>query len=557
MLRDYQAQAEGAIFAAWDQGRRAPLVNMATGTGKTEVFTHVAKRCMDAGHPVCVLVDRIELLDNAAERMHKILGIRAGIERGDCYAFEDGAKHSLIVGTFQTLVNKSRLDQFRTDQPWRLIVDEAHLTITADRLRVMRHFLTHPNAKAVGFTATPDRLDGRGMGQFFDAEAYRYEIRDAINDGWLVPIVAETAKINGLTLEPTGGVDYSDEFIGQLMESDTNLYQTAVAATTKCGDRPALVFCARVAHAEMLAGVINRIVGREAALAVHGQMKPEVRKEIYRRHRDGEVQFLCNVGVLTTGFDAPYVSAVVCARPTQSRALFSQMVGRGTRPLDPDRALNGWGSADGRRAWIAASNKPDMLVVHCAPETGALNLVGPVDVLAGDMTDPQRIRKAREAAEKAERYDVQRALADADREIERLRKMQEAMAAKVRPTGVVQSRTLDLFAAKKIRPEKAEKWIAGDPLRERLIRTLVGENVSQKDIDDACRTSDPMAALGSILGDVQRRNKAGLLTRKQEGFLIWRQYDIGLSEDEIRSLSRARATQYISRLMSANKEIVV
>lgn len=557
MLRDYQHKAMASVFDRWTT-HRSPLVTMATGTGKTEVFTHIAKRCMEDDHPVCVLVDRIELLDNAADRMYKILGVHAGIERGDCYAFEDDRHHKLIVGTFQTLVNPGRLAQFDPSRKWRLIVDEAHLSITRDRLRVMRHFLTHPEAKAVGFTATPDRLDGRGMGQFFDCEAFRYEIRDAIHDGWLVPIKAVTAKIPDLKLIPAKGADYSDDFIADLMEADGPLYATAKAAVDRCGQRKTLVFCARVAHAQLLAGAINAYAEREIACHVSGEMDPEVRKSIYRRHREGDIQFLCNVGVLTTGFDAPYVSAVVCARPTQSRALFSQMVGRGTRPLDVDRSLNAIPDADARRAWIGTSPKPDMLVVNCAPETGALSLVGPVDVLAGDMTEPEKAKRAREEAEdEGEEYDVEKVLANAEAQIERARRLQEAMAAKVKPSGVVQSRTLDLFARFGVEPEKAGKWISGDATRERLLRIAVMARTPQWVIDKALATPDPIGSLTDLCRDITRRDMAGLLSRQQEAFLLSRRQAVRLDEHQIRSLSRSKATELINRLKGATKEFVV
>src|SRR5262249_27312521 len=268
----------------------------------------------------------------------------------------------------QTLCGDRRLEKFRR-MPFDLIlIDEAHHATAPSYRKVVDFFLAlNPRCRVLGVTATPKRADNAAMGLVFDSVAYELPIYDAIEWAWMLPIVQESVSVENIDFtgvrlgqKEMGEADWKASELEAVLVEEEALHALALPILEKAAGRQALVFTAGVAHAHMLASVFNRY--REgSARAVDGTTPKEVRKEAVADFAAGRLQFLTNYGVFTEGFDVPPVSLIAMGRPTKSVGLYTQMLGRGPRPLDG--VVDGKLTAEERCAAIAASGKPSMLVL--------------------------------------------------------------------------------------------------------------------------------------------------------------------------------------------------
>ncbi len=368
-LRPYQkAACEAAIESL--RNHRSALIVAPTGTGKTITFAELARIWAKRSEKVLVLAHREELIDQAVDKITKSTGLDVEVEMGDHHANWDGTK-AVLVASVQTMARAGRRQKYAPDAFGLIIVDEAHHAPASTYQDVLSYF---KGAKVVGVTATPDRLDGRGMKEAFESVASVYEIRDAIEQRWLVPIRQRTVFVDSLNLDKVSVTKTGDfneaELEAELMRLE-NLHRMAVPTVEFAGERPAIVFTASVAHAHALADVIcNYKPG--AARAVSGDMSREERREVLEDFRMGRIQFLINCALLTEGFDAPFASCVVIARPTRSRALYAQMVGRGTRILGASYEQS------------IENGKKDLLVVDLVGQAEQHSLVNCTDILDGN-----------------------------------------------------------------------------------------------------------------------------------------------------------------------------
>lgn len=261
--------------------------------------------------------------------------------------------------------------------------------------------------KVVGITATPNRADGTALGLMFESVAYQMSINDAVEGGWLVPVSQESVFVDSLEFDGIktrknefGEADFNAAQLEELLTQEETLHKMAVPTLEKVGDRPTLVFTATVRHAHELAAVINRYKPNAAA-AVDGKTDKERRGELVRDFAAGRVQFLCNCAVLTEGFDAPNCAAVVMGRPTKSLSLYTQMLGRGLRPLPG--AVDGVAEAFDRRMAILTGDKPNCLALDFVGNSNH-KLASAYDVLGGNYDQEARELARRETA--AARKDV-------------------------------------------------------------------------------------------------------------------------------------------------------
>ena len=267
-----------------------------------------------------------------------------------------------------------------------LIIDEAHHATSPSYRRVIDYYRTNPALKVLGVTATPDRADEEALGQVFQSVAFDYEVLDAIHDGWLVPIEQQMVHVEGLdysSIRTTAG-DLNGGDLAAVLEAEKNLQQMASASLAIIGQRRALVFTASVKAAEMTAEILNRHRPGMAAW-VCGKTDREERRRVLAEFAAGKLQVVCNCGVLTEGFDDPGVEVVIMGRPTKSRSLYSQMVGRSTRPLPG--VVDGPETAEARKAAIAASAKPSCLVVDFVGNAGKHKLITSADILGGKVSE--------------------------------------------------------------------------------------------------------------------------------------------------------------------------
>ncbi len=320
-MRPYQTAAKQAIHAEWDQGRLRTLLVLPTGTGKTIVFASVAADQVRAGERVLILAHRGELLDQAADKLWKSVRLGSAVEKA-----EQTSLHSLYrvtVGSVQTMQRDKRLNQFPPDYFGTIIIDEAHHSITDGYQRVLQHF---PDAKVLGVTATPDRGDMRNLGEVFDSLAYEYKLTQAIKDGYLCRIMAQTIPLN-LDISGVGmsGGDFAVQGLGSAL--DPYLAQIAAEMAKVCANRKTVVFLPLIKTSQKFRDILNAHGFRAAE--VNGQS--DDRAQVLADFEAGKYNVLCNSMLLTEGWDCPSVDCVVVLRPTKVRSLYSQMVGRGTR----------------------------------------------------------------------------------------------------------------------------------------------------------------------------------------------------------------------------------
>lgn len=322
-LRDYQQEAVEAVFREWNEElRRNTLLAMATGVGKTTVFGEIARRSLYRG--VLVLAHRDELVRQAAERLSGMCGTDAEIEKAD-ERYTGSSK--LCIGSVQTLQG-DRLDAFPAEEFSTVIIDEAHHSVSPSYRAILDAF---GHANVLGVTATPDRSDRRALGEVYDSIAYEYGIERAVKEGWLSPI---RAKFVPLALDVSEvKVSHGDFQVGDLGNAlDPYIPQIARVMATECAGRKTVVFLPLVATADKMAEALNA-AGLSAA-CVSGYDSADERKAKIAAFEAGEVKVLCNSMLLTEGWDCPSVDCIVILRPTRSRALYAQMVGRGTRTAD-------------------------------------------------------------------------------------------------------------------------------------------------------------------------------------------------------------------------------
>ena len=324
-MRPYQQAAREAIHAEWNDGRRRTLLVLPTGTGKTIVFAAVTEDQVRSGSRVLVLAHRGELLEQAADKIKRSTGLASAVEKAEQTCLDSWCR--VVVGSVQSLQRPARLEQFPADYFGTIIIDEAHHAITDGYQRVLEHF---PEANVLGVTATPDRGDMRNLGEVFDSLAYEYKLTQAIREGYLCPILAQTIPLQlDISQVALSGGDFAVGGLGTAL--DPYLEQIASEMQTACAGRKTVVFLPLIKTSQKFRDILNSKGFRAAE--VNGQS--EDRAEILSDFSNGKYNVLCNSMLLTEGWDCPSVDCIVVLRPTKVRSLYSQMVGRGTR-LSPE-----------------------------------------------------------------------------------------------------------------------------------------------------------------------------------------------------------------------------
>lgn len=320
-LRPYQQQARDRIHAEWDAGHTRTLLVLPTGTGKTIVFASVAADQVRAGDRVLILAHRGELLEQAADKLQRSTGLVSAVEKAESTCLDSWFR--VVVGSVQTLQRTARLERFPQDYFGTIIIDEAHHAITDGYRRILDYF---GDAKVLGVTATPDRGDMRNLGEVFDSLAFEYKLTDAIKEGYLCKIMAQTIPLQlDITSVTMSGGDYAVGDLGTAL--DPYLEQIAAEMARRCKSRKTVVFLPLIKTSQKFRDLLNTYGFRAAE--VNGQS--DDRRQVLADFDAGKYNVLCNSMLLTEGWDCPSVDCVVVLRPTKVRSLYSQMVGRGTR----------------------------------------------------------------------------------------------------------------------------------------------------------------------------------------------------------------------------------
>lgn len=339
-LRDYQRSAIEAVFEAWHQGMRRPAIVLPTGAGKTVVFAHLIQDWVrqvtdgpwyEHGKRVIVLVHRDELADQA---MAKIRAVAPELSVGKVKAQDQEIHADVMVCSVQTISRHARLrDLVNAQGPsgavGLIITDECHHAAALSYQTIYAEF---PDALQLGVTATMARGDGVGLGTQWEEVVYSRSILNLIGQGHLVDVKARSVDVDGMDLDRVrlSKGDYQAADLGHALEDNGGDLVIAKAYRDHASDRPGIVFTPTVATAELTRDAL-RDAGFTSA-AVSGGTPREERQQIFEDFRTGRTQVLVNCMVLTEGFDAPWASCAVIARPTRSQPLYIQMVGRVLRP---------------------------------------------------------------------------------------------------------------------------------------------------------------------------------------------------------------------------------
>jgi DNA repair protein RadD len=339
-LRPYQRQCVDAVYQHLRSRDDNPCAVVPTGGGKSPIMATICKDAVEQWDGrVLILAHVKELLEQTADKLRAVcpeveFGIySAGLKRRD-------TRNPVIVAGIQSVYKRDcELDAFDL-----VLVDECHL-IPADGEGMYRQFLTdarvvNPNVRIVGFTATPFRLRSGPIctpDGFLNHICYEVGVRELIAGGYLCPLVTKAginkAEFEGLHVR--GGEFVADEM--EALMDDDRLVEAACGETVAySGDRRAvLIFASGVKHGEHIVRVLREQHDIECGF-VTGETPTQQRDAILGRFRQGQLKYLCNVNVLTTGFDAPHIDCVALVRPTMSPGLYYQMVGRSFR-LHPDK----------------------------------------------------------------------------------------------------------------------------------------------------------------------------------------------------------------------------
>ena len=338
-LRNYQQETIDAVFKAWSEGMKRPAVVLPTGAGKTVVFAHLIKQWrepmdvddprMDRGSRVIVLVHRDELADQA---IAKIRAIAPGLSVGKVKAEDNEITADVMVCSVQTLAVARRRRALkneavisRSGAVGLIITDECHHGAARTYREIYADF---PDALNLGVTATLQRGDNVGLGSVWDDVVYSKSILWMIGKGHLADLRMKNVDVGGLDLGDVARSrgDFQVGSLGKALEDSDMADKLPVAYQEHASERPGVVFTPTVETAHQVAQSFNGAGIRTAVIS--GETPREDRQRIFEDYRTGRVQVLANCMVLTEGFDAPWASCAVIARPTQSAPLYTQMVGR-------------------------------------------------------------------------------------------------------------------------------------------------------------------------------------------------------------------------------------
>jgi DNA repair protein RadD len=321
ILRDYQNTLADQVRNSYRSGRRAPLVVSPTGSGKTVLFAYMAQGAAAKGNPVVILVHRQELVDQTCRTLNGF-----GVDHGIIAAGRTPDRSHLVqVASVQTYVR--RLDSFR---PALIIADEAHHATAGSWRKVIE---AHPQARVLGTTATPERLDGKGLAAVFDDLIRGPEVADLIAGGHLAPPrYYAPPQVADLSHIATRGGDYAVDQLADEMDKPTITGDAVDHYSRICRGAPAVAFCCSVAHARHVAEQFQAAGFRAAT--IDGTMDREERREVVRMLGDGRLHVLTSCEIINEGFDLPIVSAAILLRPTKSLGLHLQQIGRVLRPAE-------------------------------------------------------------------------------------------------------------------------------------------------------------------------------------------------------------------------------
>jgi superfamily II DNA or RNA helicase len=327
-LRDYQQQCIDDLRAAFGKKHRRVLLVAPTGAGKTVMFSYLTQKLTERGNRVLLLAHRDFLLDQIGGTLARF-GIPHGFiaakrKRELCHLTQVAGVHTL----------KNRIQKIAWQPDW-IICDEAHHAIAGSWNTILA---AYPAARVVGVTATPQRLDGKGLGDIFDHMVLGPRVQDLMDGGFLSRVRYYSPK----TVSTEGMRTRMGEYDKAETERAVNTRGVTGHAVEwyrkVCNNAPAIAFCASIAHSENVAEGFRAAGYRWQAL--HSRMSYADNQAAIQKLGNGELHGVSSCDIISEGFDVPVVTAAILLRPTQSLGLHLQQIGRVLRPaLGKERAI--------------------------------------------------------------------------------------------------------------------------------------------------------------------------------------------------------------------------
>ena len=339
-LREYQQNAIDACIRSIDNGVRRIGVSMATGGGKTVIFSNLIKQLSkvhqgDQKFRTLILVHRRELAFQAAsviKRFSEQELTNVQIEMGKYQCDVDSS--DVIIASIQSLLR--RLDKYNANDINLIIIDEAHHAVAKSYIDILKHFNAQTNSTKipiVGFSATFERADHKALSAVLDEIVYHRGIIEMIDEKWLCEGKFTTVDIDvELSDVESTNFDFKLDQLSKVMntkEVNEVVLQTYLKKKIEHGLKSTLLFAVDVEHVKQLCDLFTR--NNIKAKYVIGKTKDSNRDIIVNEFKNGELEILINCGIFTEGTDIPNIDCILLCRPTKSRALLVQMIGRGLR----------------------------------------------------------------------------------------------------------------------------------------------------------------------------------------------------------------------------------
>lgn len=361
-LRPYQQKAKKEIFESWDEVDNV-MFQMPTGTGKTRLFTSIIRDINDYSiqrrEPVKILIiaHRTELIEQIGENLDKYhVGhnfMAGGMERKH--------KYPVYVASIQTITNAHNIKDAKKLKVQFIIIDEAHHALAASYKKLWEMY---PDAKRLGVTATPWRMNHQSFTSLFNKLVLSMPIKDFIKQGYLAPYKYFSLKndtsiqrtIDGIELDSFG--EYKESSMEEKMDIGSIRAQLLDSYLSLADGKKGIIYAINRIHAKHICNEYENAGYR--AVCIDSKTPDTERKDLVKKFRKGQIDIIVNVDIFSEGFDCPDIEFIQLARPTRSLVKYLQQVGRGLRLtenkqhciiLDNVGMYSRFGLPDARRHW--------------------------------------------------------------------------------------------------------------------------------------------------------------------------------------------------------------
>ena len=324
-LRDYQQECVEKILNMSEREKK--IACLPTGAGKTILMSEICRR---VNSRILIVVQSSELRQQTLDKLKMVCGSdeSVGSVQGNLKEWDN----RIVVATRQTLTqgNKPEFRFLRLLQQGQfeyVLIDEAHCA-TKQQKTIIKNL--NKDIKVVGFTATPYNME---LKKIYDGFVYKRELLDMIKDKYLVePVCYQVHTDTDLSNVEIARGDFVQEQLSNVVNTDYRNNLIVKAYIEKCkadGRNKTIVFCSTIEHSKKLAECFN--TNRIKATSIDGSLNKKDREKILKDFHEGKYQVICNVNVLSVGYDQPSIDSIILARPTKSKSLYIQQLGRGLR----------------------------------------------------------------------------------------------------------------------------------------------------------------------------------------------------------------------------------